>query len=140
MANCSATTNGAWFGNITPPEPTLIRSVLAARCAMSTGGVVLATADHPLVFATSVVIWGFFFWMAVPGVFAALAARSANPSDRAGDAQAIMAAGRVVGPFIGGLVFDAAGATALGFTGAAIIAAAAGVVFAVRSMVEPAAA
>jgi hypothetical protein len=44
MANCSATTSGAWLGSITPPEPTLIRSVLAARWAMSTGGLVLATA------------------------------------------------------------------------------------------------
>src|SRR5688500_17656518 len=43
-ANCSATTSGAWLGSITPPEPILIRSVRAARCAMSTGGLVLATA------------------------------------------------------------------------------------------------
>ena len=43
MANCSAIANGAWFGNITPPEPTLIVLVLAARCAISTAGVVLAT-------------------------------------------------------------------------------------------------
>ena len=43
MANCSATTSGGWFGNITPPEPTRMRSVRAARCAMSTDGVVLAT-------------------------------------------------------------------------------------------------
>ncbi|MEM9133820.1 MAG: YbfB/YjiJ family MFS transporter [Actinomycetota bacterium] len=107
---------------------------------LATGGaaVVLTNATHPVLFAASVVIGGFFFWMAVPGVFAALAARSANPADRAGDAQAIMAAGRVVGPFIGGLMFDAAGATALGLTGAAIIAGAASVVFVVRSMVEPA--
>jgi hypothetical protein len=32
------------LGSITPPEPTMIRSVTAARCAMSTGGFVLATA------------------------------------------------------------------------------------------------
>ena len=43
-ANCSATTNGAWFGSMTPPEPTLIRVVCAARWAISTGGEVDATA------------------------------------------------------------------------------------------------
>ena len=43
MANCSATTSGAWLGSITPPEPTLIVDVDAARWAISTGGDVLAT-------------------------------------------------------------------------------------------------
>ena len=43
-ANCSATTRGAWFGSMTPPEPTRMRSVRAAVAAMSTGGVVDATA------------------------------------------------------------------------------------------------
>ncbi len=100
--------------------------------------VVMTNATHPVLFAASMVIWGFFFWMAVPGVFKALAARSANPADRAGDAQAIMAAGRVVGPFIGGLMLDVGGPTALGLVGAAIIAIAGSVVFGVRSMVQPA--
>ena len=43
-ANCSATMNGAWFGSMTPPEPTRIREVAAAAAAMSTGGDVEATA------------------------------------------------------------------------------------------------
>jgi len=43
-ANCSATTNGMWLGSITPPEPSRIRRVFAARCAISTGGEVDATA------------------------------------------------------------------------------------------------
>ena len=43
IANCSATTRGGWFGSMTPPEPTRMRSVLAARCAISTAGLVLAT-------------------------------------------------------------------------------------------------
>ena len=43
-ANCSATTSGAWLGSITPPEPTLIRSVADAIIAMSSGGFVAATA------------------------------------------------------------------------------------------------
>ena len=42
-ANCSATTSGAWFGSITPPEPTRIRSVAPAIIAMRTAGLVAAT-------------------------------------------------------------------------------------------------
>jgi hypothetical protein len=43
MANCSATASSAWFGSITPPEPTRIVSVAAATWAISTAGAVLAT-------------------------------------------------------------------------------------------------
>ncbi len=42
-ANCSAIANGAWLGSITPPDPTLMRSVRAARWAIRTAGEVLAT-------------------------------------------------------------------------------------------------
>ena len=42
VPNCSATTSGAWLGNITPPEPTRIRGVAAARALMRTGGAELA--------------------------------------------------------------------------------------------------
>ena len=38
VPNCSATTSGAWLGSITPPEPTRIVEVAAARCAISTAG------------------------------------------------------------------------------------------------------
>ena len=38
VPNCSATTSGAWLGSITPPEPTRIVEVAAARWAISTGG------------------------------------------------------------------------------------------------------
>ena len=43
MANCSATTSGEWLGSITPPDPTRIRVVIAARWAISTVGAVHAT-------------------------------------------------------------------------------------------------
>ena len=43
-ANCSATTSGEWLGSMTPPEPTRMREVRAEAAAMSTGGVVEATA------------------------------------------------------------------------------------------------
>ena len=44
VPNCSATTSGAWLGSITPPEPTRMVEVLAARCAISTAGAELAMA------------------------------------------------------------------------------------------------
>ena len=40
---CSATTSGAWLGSMMPPDPMRMVLVRAARWAMSTGGVVLAT-------------------------------------------------------------------------------------------------
>ncbi len=43
MPKRSATASGAWLGSITPPEPTRMRSVLAAMCAISTSGAVDAT-------------------------------------------------------------------------------------------------
>ena len=44
VPNCSATTSGAWLGSITPPEPTRIVEVAAARWAISTAGAELAMA------------------------------------------------------------------------------------------------
>ncbi|MEM9561665.1 MAG: hypothetical protein AAGA93_03540 [Actinomycetota bacterium] len=105
---------------------------LTALCA-----VLLAASGQPLVFGAALVTWGFAFWMAIPGVFKALAERSANPADRAGDAQAVMAAGRVVGPFLGGSLIDTLGTTWLGAVGGGLMLAAAGAVFAVRRGVTP---
>jgi len=42
MPNCSATTSDEWFGSITPPEPSRIVLVPAARWAISTAGEELA--------------------------------------------------------------------------------------------------
>ncbi|MEM7272600.1 MAG: hypothetical protein AAF547_05920 [Actinomycetota bacterium] len=97
----------------------------------------LATATVPVVFMASLALWGFAFWMAVPGVFTALAERSANPADRAGDAQAIMAAGRVGGPFLGGVLIDRFGTTTLGFAAAGLMLCAAVAVFVVRNQAPP---
>ena len=44
VPNCSATTSGAWLGSITPPEPTRMVDVDAARWASSTAGAELAIA------------------------------------------------------------------------------------------------
>ena len=104
----------------------------AATCAL-----ILALAASPLVFAAAFVFWGFAFWMAIPGVFSVLASRSAHPADRAGDAQAVMAGGRVIGPLVGGLVLDNLGTTALGLVGGGLMLSAAVVIFAVRSFLPP---
>ena len=39
----SATVSGAWFGNMTPPEPTRMRAVAAAIWPIMMSGAVLAT-------------------------------------------------------------------------------------------------
>ena len=105
---------------------------VTAVCALT-----LMTADVPFLFGAAIVVWGFAFWMAIPGVFTALAERSANPADRAGDAQTVMAAGRIVGPFLGGAVIDGLGQTWLGFIGGGLMLAAGVAVFTVRTTVAP---
>ena len=73
------------------------------------------------IFTFSLVAWGFVFFMGMPAAFALLASRSRFPEERAGDAQAVMALGRVFGPLIGG-AFIATGATTLmGISAAALM-------------------
>ncbi len=86
--------------------------------------VVLGFMDQPVVFWALVTTWGFCFWMSVPGIYTLLAERSRHPAERAGDAQAAMAAGRSLGPLLGGLVVGAGGFEMLGIAGGATIAAA----------------
>ncbi len=62
------------------------------------------------------------FAIAMFGIFLLLAERSAHPADRAGDAQASMAAGRALGPLLGGAVVSGWSFAELGLVGAAIIA------------------
>ncbi len=111
------------------PGPWMALTALCAVAAMSGAG--------PIVFASTLACWGFGFWMAIPGAFAALAERSANPADRAGDAQAVMAGGRVVGPLAGGAVIDGLGSVWLGLLGGGAMLVAATAVFAVRTAVAP---
>ena len=80
----------------------------------------VATVHHPVVFWLGLPTWGFAFWMGIPGVYSLLAERSHYPEERAGDAQAIMAAGRVIGPLLGGALY-AWSATALGVVGGGIM-------------------
>lgn len=82
------------------------------------------------VFWLGMIAWGFSFWMGVPGAFSLLAERSNYPDERAGDAQAVMAAGRVVGPLVGGALYEI-GPEVLGIgAGAGMLAGAAILVYA----------
>ncbi len=85
----------------------------------------LVCAVHVLgVYLVAMPLWGFAFWMGIPGAFSLLAERSAYPEERAGDAQSIMALGRVFGPLVGGVLYEA-DPVALGVVaGGAMIAAA----------------
>jgi DHA1 family inner membrane transport protein len=69
----------------------------------------------------AMVLWGYCFWMSIPGVFTLLAAKSRYPAERAGDAQAYLSGGRVLGPFVGGLTIERLGAPSLGFLAAAVM-------------------
>lgn len=94
--------------------------------------VAVTARDEPAIFWLLVTFWGFCFWMAVPGIYSLLAERSRHPAERAGDAQAAMAAGRALGPLVGGLVVAAGGFAMLGAAGAIVMAVAAVAVVAVE--------
>ncbi len=84
--------------------------------AVAVGAVPVGT-----VFVAAITFWGFAFWMGVPGAFALLAERSRHPEERAGDAQSVMAAGRVIGPLVGGVLLDLSGPALLGLLGGAVM-------------------
>jgi predicted MFS family arabinose efflux permease len=93
---------------------------LTALSALAVG-----TVGSPVVFFVALSLWGFAFWMAVPAMLRLLAERSDHPSERMGDAQAAMAAGRVLGPILGGLALAGGQFGRLSVTGAAVISVAA---------------
>ncbi|HSH10972.1 MAG TPA: MFS transporter [Ilumatobacter sp.] len=83
--------------------------------------VFMTTVQEPIVFWLALPIWGFAFWMGIPGAYSLLAERSNYPEERAGDAQAIMAGGRVIGPLLGGALY-AWSVPALGIVGGGLMA------------------
>ena len=99
--------------------------------------IIVATTAWSWLFLGALVVWGFFFWAAIPGVFEVLATRSRYPEERVGDAQALMAAGRAGGPLLGGLLIDSAGGTVLGLVGSGLMLIAAIGVFTTRYIPEP---
>lgn len=96
----------------------------------------VCTVHLSLVFWVSMLAWGFAFWMAVPGAFALLASRSRFPDERAGDAQAVMATGRVIGPLIGGGLYEI-GPAVLGWAAGATMVLAGVVLLATERLAEP---
>lgn len=89
---------------------------ITALCAVSIGAV-----RSGVVFSIALVAWGFVFFMGVPAAFALLAARSRFPQERAGDAQAVMALGRVFGPMVGGALISAGSPGTLGAGAAGVM-------------------
>lgn len=83
---------------------------------------VMGGATVGALFVLALAFWGFAFWMGVPGAYALLSQTSAHPEERAGDAQAIMALGRVIGPLAGGVALDQTSAPVLGVAGGAVMA------------------
>ena len=90
---------------------------LTAGCAVALGLI-----EQGWMFWAVLSVWGFAFWAGVPGVYTLLSERSAYPAERAGDAQAAMAAGRALGPLLGGLVINAGSFAWLGIVGGALMA------------------
>lgn len=89
----------------------------AGACAVALGSIGEAWMAWPVL-----TLWGFAFWAGVPGVYTLLAERSAHPAERAGDAQAAMAAGRAAGPLLGGALVSAWSFGGLGAVGGALMA------------------
>lgn len=75
----------------------------------------------PVVYAFALIAWGFVFFMGIPTAFTLLASRSRFPEERAGDAQAVMALGRVFGPLLGGTFIGSGATTQMGIAAAAIM-------------------
>ena len=89
---------------------------MTAMCALT-----IAVSRTGLFFGAALVGWGFVFFMGVPAAFNLLAARSNFPEERAGDAQAVMALGRVFGPLVGGALYATGSTGTLGIAAATIM-------------------
>ncbi len=83
--------------------------------------ILMASVRNPWFFSFGLVAWGFVFFMATPAAFQLLASRSAFPAERAGDAQAVMALGRVFGPLFGGALIAHGSSVTLGFCAAGVM-------------------
>ena len=97
--------------------PAGIWFLMTALCALT-----IALSRSGLLFGAAMIGWGFVFFMGVPAAFTLLAARSNFPEERAGDAQAVMALGRVFGPLLGGALYAAGSTSTLGIAAAAVMA------------------
>jgi len=92
----------------------------------------LTVIGPPVFFYLGMAWWGFAFWLAIPGVLQMLSDRSLSPSERAGDAQGLMAIGRSIGPILGGAFVDMGSLVTLGVVAAAGLAVSGGMVVGVE--------
>ena len=106
--------------------------LVTAVCALLVGFL-----DRPELMWIIVVVWGAAFWAATPGAYTVLAERSRFPTERAGDAQAAMAAGRAVGPLLGGVLVSTGSFETLSIVGSMLLAIAAATIVAVEASVAP---
>lgn len=90
---------------------------LIALCA----GIV-ASGVNVVGFYVAMALWGLAFWMAVPLVLSHVAQWSLVPEERTGDAQAIMALGRVLGPAAGAALLGVGSFGAVGIGSASGVA------------------
>jgi MFS transporter, DHA1 family, chloramphenicol resistance protein len=81
----------------------------------------ITIVTNQVAFALFLALWGFAFWFGVPAAYQTLAERSRYPAERAGDAQAVMAIGRIVGPVIGGIAAGTGSFVALGIMGGGVM-------------------
>ncbi len=88
----------------------------------------LGNATSPVIYFAAMALWGFSFWVVIPAAFKLLAERSLVPSERVGDAQAVMAVGRVFGPVVGGVAIAGEMYGRLSVVGAAFIFVAAAII------------
>jgi len=96
--------------------------------ATSVSAAVVGITHSGLIFFAAMTVWGFAFWMAIPAIFKLIEERALTPAERVGDAQALMAVGRVFGPILGGLAVAGGDFGRLSITGAGAMLAGAGVV------------
>jgi DHA1 family inner membrane transport protein len=96
--------------------PAGIWFIATAMCALA-----IAASRSGIVFGIAIVGWGFVFFMGIPAAFNLLAERSNFPEERAGDAQAVMALGRVFGPIMGGTLLAAGSEITLGIAAATVM-------------------
>lgn len=105
---------------------------ICGACAVT----MTVTSSAP-VLSVAIILWGFCFWFGVPGAYRLLSERSRFPAERAGDAQAAMAVGRIVGPLFGGALVSAGSFATLGLVGGGVMISAGLVVLAVEFGVSP---
>lgn len=109
----AAIPSARWTGRRGPAG---IWFIATAICALA-----IAASRSGIVFGLAMVGWGFVFFMGIPAAFNLLAERSSFPEERAGDAQAVMALGRVFGPIMGGTLLAAGSEATLGMVAAAVM-------------------